>query len=408
MKQIIGKENSMIKFDFNTYTNRFIDKDKYNLLINQKKEYIDKLYKSDMTGWMKKIEKEIIEDIEKTAKYIKDNYDTLVVIGIGGSFLGSYSFLKLFEPYFNKNFLEIIYAGTTLSSKYLDELLTYLEDKNFCINVISKSGKTMETRITYKVLKDSLKRKYSDEEIKKRIIITTDKEKGLLREEAIKEGYKTFEIPNDIGGRYSFMTPAHLLPLACNFNLQEIIDGYYDGKRYIDAAYQYAVIRKLLFEKGKVVENFCVNEENQLMFLEWLKQLFGESEGKKGVGIFPTSCLYTRDLHSLGQFIQQGNKILFETFIKIKEKESYISYNNKTLNTINETVIDSVERAHFKGDIPIIEIEIDKLNKEEFSSLLYFFQLSAAFSGFLFDINPFDQPGVEVYKEEVRNSLGEI
>ena len=398
----------MIKFDFNTYTNRFIDKDKYNLLINQKKEYIDKLYKSDMTGWMKKIKKEIIEDIEKTAKYIKDNYDTLVVIGIGGSFLGSFSFLKLFEPYFNKNFLEIIYAGTTLSSKYLDELLTYLEDKNFCINVISKSGKTMETRITYKVLKDSLKRKYSDEEIKKRIIITTDKEKGLLREEAIKEGYKTFEIPNDIGGRYSFMTPAHLLPLACNFNLQEIIDGYYDGKRYIDAAYQYAVIRKLIFEKGKVVENFCVNEENQLMFLEWLKQLFGESEGKKGVGIFPTSCLYTRDLHSLGQFIQQGNKILFETFIKIKEKESYISYNNKTLNTINETVIDSVERAHFKGDIPIIEIEIDKLNKEEFSSLLYFFQLSAAFSGFLFDINPFDQPGVEVYKEEVRNSLGEI
>ena len=398
----------MIKFDFNTYTNRFIDKDKYNLLINQKKEYIDKLYKSDMTGWMKKIKKEIIEDIEKTAKYIKDNYDTLVVIGIGGSFLGSFSFLKLFEPYFNKNFLEIIYAGTTLSSKYLDELLTYLEDKNFCINVISKSGKTMETRITYKVLKDSLKRKYSDEEIKKRIIITTDKEKGLLRDEAIKEGYKTFEIPNDIGGRYSFMTPAHLLPLACNFNLQEIIDGYYDGKRYIDAAYQYAVIRKLIFEKGKVVENFCVNEENQLMFLEWLKQLFGESEGKKGVGIFPTSCLYTRDLHSLGQFIQQGNKILFETFIKIKEKESYISYNNKTLNTINETVIDSVERAHFKGDIPIIEIEIDKLNKEEFSSLLYFFQLSAAFSGFLFDINPFDQPGVEVYKEEVRNSLGEI
>ena len=398
----------MIKFDFNTYTNRFIDMDKYNLLINKKKEYIDKLYTSDMTGWMKKIEKETVEEIEKTARYIKENYETLVVIGIGGSFLGSFSFFKLFEPYFNKNFFEIIYAGTTLSSKYLDELLTYLENKNFCINVISKSGKTMETRITYKVLKDSLKRKYSDEEIKKRIIITTDKEKGLLREEAIKEGYKTFEIPNDIGGRYSFMTPAHLLPIACNFNLQEIIDGYYDGKRYIDAAYQYAVIRKLLFEKGKVVENFCVREENQLMFLEWLKQLFGESEGKKGVGIFPTSCLYTRDLHSLGQFIQQGNKILFETFIKIKEKDSYISYKNKTLNIINDTVIDSVERAHFKGDTPIIEIEIDELNKEDFSSLLYFFQLSAAFSGFLFDINPFDQPGVEVYKEEVRNSLGEI
>ena len=398
----------MIKFDFNTYTNRFINMDKYNLLINQKKEYIDKLYKSDMTGWMRKIDKETVEEIEKTAKNIKENYDTLVVIGIGGSFLGSYSFLKVFEPYFNKNHLEIIYAGTTLSSKYLDELLAYLENKNFCINVISKSGKTMETRITYKILKDSLKRKFSDEEIKKRIIITTDKEKGLLREEALKEGYKTFEIPDDIGGRYSFMSPAHLLPLACNFNLKEIIDGYYDGKRYIDAAYQYAVIRKLLFEKGKVVENFCVSEENQMMFLEWLKQLFGESEGKKGVGIFPTSCLYTRDLHSLGQFIQQGNKILFETFIKIKEKDSYISYNNKTLNTINDIVIDSVERAHFKGDTPIIEIEIDELNKEDFASLLYFFQLSAAFSSLLFDINPFNQPGVEVYKEEVRYSLGEI
>ena len=398
----------MLKFDFNTYTNRFINNDKYNLLMNQKKEYIDKLYKSDMTGWMKKIDKKIVEEIEKTAKYIKENYETLVVIGIGGSFLGSFSFFKLFEPYFNKKFLEIIYTGTTLSSKYLDELLTYLDKKNFCINVISKSGKTMETRITYKILKDFLKRKYSDEEIKKRIIITTDREKGLLREESIKEGYKTFEIPNDIGGRYSFMTPAHLLPLACNFNLQEIIDGYYDGKRYIDAAYQYAVIRKKKKEKGKVVENFCVSEENQMMFLEWLKQLFGESEGKKGVGIFPTSCLYTRDLHSLGQFIQQGNKIIFETFIKIKENESFISYNNKTLNTINDTVIDSVERAHYKGDTPIIEIEIDELNKEDFSSLLYFFQLSAAFSGFLFDINPFDQPGVEVYKEEVRNSLGEI
>ena len=398
----------MIKFDFNTYTNRFINKDKYEYLIKEKKEYIDKLYKSEMTGWMRNIEKDKVEEIEKTAKYIKENFETLVVIGIGGSFLGSYSFLKMFDSYFDKKKLEIIYAGTTLSSKYLDELLGYLENKNFCINVISKSGKTMETRITYKILKDSLKRKFSSDEIKKRIIITTDKENGLLRQEVLKEGYKSFEIPNDIGGRYSFMTPAHLLPLACNFNLQEIIDGYYDGKRYIDAAYQYAVIRKLLFDNGKEVENFCVCEENQLLFLEWIKQLFGESEGKNGKGIFPTSCLYTRDLHSLGQFIQQGNKILFETIIKIKEKGSYISYNNKTLNTINDTVIDSVERAHFKGDVPIIEIELDELNKEEFSSLLYFFQLSAAFSGLLFDINPFDQPGVEVYKEEVRNSLGEI
>ena len=256
----------MIRFDFNTYVDKFIDKEKYNQLMTKKEEIIDKLDHSNMTGWRDEIDPKLIEEINETAKFIKYNYDCLVVIGIGGSFLGSYAFDSMFRKYFDDNKFEIIYAGTTLSSKYLDELLRYLTGKNFCINVISKSGKTMETTITYKLLKDLIKRKYP-EEVKDRIIITTDKENGPLREEANTEGYKSFVIPNNIGGRYSFITPAHLLPLALNYNINEIIDGYYHGKRLIDNAYQYAVTRKLLFDDNRYVENFCVNEQNFIHFI---------------------------------------------------------------------------------------------------------------------------------------------
>ena len=201
------------------------------------------------------------------------------------------------------------------------------------------------------------------------------------------------------------MTPAHLLPLSVNYDIDEIIKGYYHGRRLIDYAYQYAVVRKLLFDKKKYIENYCIYEENLLSFTEWLKQLFGETEGKNNKGIFPVSTLNTRDLHSLGQFIQEGNKILFETYIKIKESDNYIKYNNRTLHEINNIVEDSVLRAHVKGGVPCIEIELDNITPYNISSLIYFFQLSAAFSGYLFEVYPFDQPGVEVYKEEVKNSL---
>ena len=209
------------QFLYKIFGDKFIDKEKYDLLMSRKEEVIDKLDHSNMTGWRNEVDPKIIEDINNTANYIKDNYDCLVVIGIGGSFLGSYAFDNMFRKYFNDDKFEIIYAGTTLSSKYLDELLGYLNNKNFCINVISKSGTTMETTITYKVLKDLLKRKYP-EDYNKRIIATTDKEKGTLREEVNNEGYKSFIIPDNIGGRYSFITPAHLLPLALNYNINEI------------------------------------------------------------------------------------------------------------------------------------------------------------------------------------------
>ncbi len=395
----------MIKFDF-TYVKNFIDEKEFNELYSKKDEYLEKLNNSDMSGWTKEISKDLVKDITETAEYIKENFDCLVVIGIGGSYLGSYAFNEKFKKYFDDTSFEVIYAGTTLSSKYLDELYKHLDKKNFCINVISKSGTTMETTITYNLLKDLLKRKFTDsEEIRKRIIVTTDKEEGSLREEVNKYGYKSFEIPKDIGGRYSFITPAHLLPIALNHNLKDIVDSYFDGKRYVDNAYEYAVYRYLLFKKKKYIENFCVYEENLLPFTEWLKQLFGETEGKEGKGIYPTSNLHTRDLHSLGQFIQEGNKIIFETYIKEKKSDHFIKYGNENLHDIKNIVLDSVMKAHFMGGTPSIEIVVDDLDEETLSSLIYFFMLTAAFSGFLFNINPFNQPGVEVYKKEVKESL---
>lgn len=394
----------MIKFDFNTYVDKYIDKNEYIKLMNRKDEVLNKFHNSDMIGWSEPLDAELINKLKETAKNIKENFDCLVMIGIGGSFLGSYAFDKMFRRYFDDSGFEIIYAGTTLSSKYLDELLTYLNKKNFCINVISKSGTTMETTITYSVLKDLLKRKYGDD-LKKHIIITTDKEKGTLRQEVKEMGYTSFEIPDNIGGRYSFITPAHLLPLAINYDIDEIIKGYYHGKRLIDNAYQYAVTRRALFSSKKFVENFVVYEESMSFFQEWLKQLFGETEGKEGVGLLPTSTVHTRDLHSLGQFVQEGNKILFETFFKIENADNFIKYDNRELHEINNIVEDSVIRAHYSGGVPCIELILDELSIENVSSLIYFFQLAAAFSGFLFDIEPFNQPGVEVYKKEVRESL---
>ncbi len=397
-----------MKFDFQTYAQEFINKEQYNSMIQEKDKWLNKLSSSEMTGWTREIEKDVVDKIKRTADYIKNHYDCFVVIGIGGSFLGSYAFHKMFQKYFNDNSFEIIYAGTTLSSEYLDELLEYLENKNFCLNVISKSGTTLETSITYRVIKDLLKRKYGEEGLTDHIILTTDKEKGTLRQEVKEKGYVSFEIPEDIGGRYSFMTPAHLLPLALNYDIDKIIDGYYDGKRYSDIAFQYALTRRLLFNENKVIENYCVYEEKLLAFTEWLKQLFGETEGKEGVGIYPTSSVHTRDLHSLGQFIQEGHKVIFETFIKIKNSSYYISYNGMELQDINNTVLDSVIKAHYSGKVPCLEIEIDNLNVQTIASLIYFFQMSAALSGLLFGVNPFNQPGVEVYKKEIKETLGEL
>ena len=395
----------MIKFDFNSMVDNFINKDNYDKLMNRKIEVYNKFSKEYMTGWTKKISEDEVNKIKEVAEEVKSHSKCLVVIGIGGSFLGSYAVKEMLGNYFKKDKFEVIYAGTTLSSKYMDELLEYLEDIDFSINVISKSGTTMETTITYKLIKNLMESKYEGDELRKRIIITTDKVKGSLRKEVEEMGYTSFEIPDDIGGRYSIMTAAHLLPLAFNIDLDDFIEGYYEGERYREEAYKYAVTRKCLNDSGKVVENYVSYEENMYYFTEWLKQLYGESEGKEGKGIFPVSTIHTRDLHSLGQFVQEGNKIIFETFFKVIESDR-VNYNDKDLHEVNNIVLDSVRKAHVSGEVPSIEIMLIEVNEEVIGKLMYFFMLGAAFSGYLFDINPFDQPGVEVYKKEVRENLG--
>ena len=395
----------MIKFDFNTMVDSFIDKENYNSLISRKDEVYSKFNDAYMTGWTKPIDVDELNEILRVRDEVLDHSECLVVIGIGGSFLGSYAVEKMLSPYFNNYNFEVIYAGTTLSSKYMNELLDYLRDKDFSINVISKSGTTMETTITYKLLKGLLEEKYSGEDLVKRIIVTTDAVKGSLREEVNKVGYPSFVIPDDVGGRYSIMTAAHLFPLSFNIELEDFLNGYYSGEDLREEAFKYAATRVALYNSGKVVENYVTYEENMYYFTEWLKQLYGESEGKEGVGIFPVSTVHTRDLHSLGQFIQEGNKIIFETFMKVENSDEVI-YNGKNLHEVNNIVLDSVRSAHKLGNVPSLEISLERVDEATIGQLMYFYMLGAAFSGFLFNIDPFNQPGVEVYKKEVRENLG--
>lgn len=388
----------MLSFDFNTYYDN-----KINIDENKKKELKDKLYNSNMTGWLDRIDDSLVKDIKETVKEIRSHSKCLVVIGIGGSFLGSKAVYEMTKSYFDDDF-KIIYAGNNLSSKYLNELLGYLENVDFSINVISKSGTTMEPSIAYQYIKDLMIKKYDEEELRKRIIITTDPIKGTLREEVNNVGYKSFPIPENIGGRYSIMTAAHLLPLAFNIDIDKFIEGYYDGLDLFDNAMEYALLRVDLFNKGYSVESYTVYEENMYYFAEWIKQLYGETEGKDGKGLLPISTIQPRDLHSLGQFIQSGNKILFETFIKVKESDK-LEYKSSDLHAVNNLVLDSVRTAHYKGDVPSIMIELDKLDEKNIGELMMFFMIGAGLSGYLFEVEPFDQPGVEIYKEEVRNNL---
>lgn len=394
----------MLNFDFKSYTSGCYNTIDLNILKDKKDRIISKFKSSDMIGWTKEVDYSLIDDIRKTAEDIKKISTCLVVIGIGGSFMTSKAINEIFKSSFNDTSFKVIYLGYSLNTKNLSEVLDYLKTVDFSLNVISKSGTTLETTITYDLIKDLMKSKYSAEEIKKRIIITTDKTKGSLRQEANDIGYKTYEIDDDIGGRYSAITPAHLLPLALNFNIENFAKGYSNGKNYMGEAYLYAVNRKILFDNRKYIENFCFYDEKLLLFGEWLKQLFGETEGKDKKGIFPITTLYTRDLHSLGQFIQEGNPIIFETVIKINEEKDLI-YKGKSLKDVNNIITTSVIKAHFSGGVPTNIIYIDKINEETLGEMLYFFMLAAAFSGYLFGVDPFNQPGVEVYKKEIKDNL---
>lgn len=322
------------------------------------------------------------------ANKVKSYSDCLIVIGIGGSFLGSMAVNEALKKYFDTTSFPIIYAGTTFSSEYLNRLINYLKDKDYTLNVINKSGSTLETKIAYDILKNEMQKKYSKEEMQKRIIITTDKEKGPLKKEADK--------------RFSMMTPAHLFPLAFNNDIKSFVKGFNDVD-FSNDAYNYALTRVKLFNKNKFIENYCIYEEKLFYFTEWLKQLFGESEGKNNLGIFPVSTLYPKDLHSLGQSIQEGNKILFETIIKVQKSFNLI-YKGKELQEINNIVLESVKKAHEIGNVYCNKITIDKIDAYNLGALIKFFILSASYSAILFKVDPFNQPGVEIYKKEVKDN----
>ena len=394
----------MVKFDFDTYSKNYIDEEIFNKNFNRKEEVFSKFNNSEMIGWTRKIDNSIIDEILSLRDEVKSNANCFVVVGIGGSYLGSKAINDIFSDYYEESSFEIIYLGNNLSSKYIRDTLEYLKNKDFYVNVISKSGNTKEVEVSYELIKSLMNEKYSEEEKRKRIIITTDSNSGKLREEVKKFNYRSFVIPSDIGGRYSLITPAHLLPLSFKLDIKKLVNGFYSGLELKDEAMYYASIRKSLFDTGKYIENYSVYEENFNYFLEWLKQLFAESEGKDFKGIFPVSTIGTRDLHSLGQFIQEGNPVIFETFIKILNVTDF-KYENRRLDEINNIVLDSVVQAHIKSGVCCNIIEVSEIDEESIGLLCAFFMLSAAYSGYLFDVNPFNQPGVEVYKECLRNNL---
>ena len=379
---------------------------------------------SDFLGWTDiKIEKSELEKIKNAAKKIREKSDILVVIGIGGSYLGARAIIDaLSHNFYPQN---VIFAGNNLSADYLNDLIEYISDKNVCLNVISKSGTTTEPAIAFKILRDFIEKKYGLDEAKERIFVTTDKEKGVLKEIANKNGYETFVVPDDIGGRYSVFTPVGLLPIAAaGINIDKLLAGVYDAEEDFkdvdnNICYEYAAARNILYSKGKKVE-LLVNYEPKLHYIsEWWKQLFGESEGKDGKGIFPASVDNTTDLHSMGQYIQEGERHLFETVINVREAYRDISFNveessddklqylnGQTMNEVNHKAMQGTIIAHTSGNVPNILIEIDRLDEYNIGKLLYFFEKACGISGYMLGVNPFNQPGVEAYKKEMFKLLG--
>ncbi|MBB4823665.1 glucose-6-phosphate isomerase [Sporosarcina luteola] len=370
---------------------------------------------------------EMVQSIEQIATEIRLRADILVVIGVGGSFLGARAVQTALTPYFglHENGIEVVYCGQNMSGAYLSQLLRYLEDKRVYINVISKSGSTMEPALAFRVLRNYMQERYGFES-KQRIIVTTDAAKGILKELADEEGYRTFVINDDIGGRYSVLTPVGLLPIAVAGNdIAAILAGaraaaedLQDGKLEKNNAYQYAVIRQLLHQKGYEIEMLASFEPGLSYFHEWWKQLFGESEGKEQKGIFPAAVSFSTDLHSVGQYIQDGQRILFETLVHFNKitDDLTIPFDpsdcdglnfliDKTFNNINCISKDGTALAHTEGGVPVIKIELEKLDEFHIGYLIYFFMTACAMSAYLFGVNPFDQPGVEAYKNKMLSLL---
>ena len=385
-------------------------------------------------GWMdlpQNYDKQEFARIKDAAKRIQADCDAFIVIGIGGSYLGTKAIIEFLSAInYNEaklNTPSIYYAGCNISAAYLNELLYICEHKNVCINVISKSGTTTEPAVAFRILRAFLEKKYGVEEANRRIYVTTDKERGTLKAFATQQGYETFVIPDDIGGRFSVLTAVGLLPVAvAGVDVDSLMQGANDARiaysnpnLYENDAYKYAAMRNILYRKGKHLEILVGYEPFTATLQEWWKQLYGESEGKDGKGIFPSSLIFSTDLHSLGQYIQQGEKMLFETVLSVKDTKSTftIPYDEdnidglnflagRDINELKQTAMRATQLAHIDGEVPNIHIEIAERNAYCLGYLIYFFELACAMSGYLLGVNPFDQPGVEEYKNNMFAMLG--
>ena len=389
---------------------------------------------SDFLGWLtlpENYNKEEFAEIKKAAEKIRSDSEVLIVIGIGGSYLGARAAIEFIKSQ-NYNLLrkgapEIYFAGNTISSDSLNELVEIIGDRDFSVNIISKSGTTTEPAVAFRIFRDMLEKKYGKEEAAKRIYATTDACKGTLKSLSDTLGYKTFVVPDDVGGRYSVLTAVGLLPIAvAGIDIDAIMQGAADAmKAYAtddienNDCYKYAAIRNLLYRGGKKIELMVSYEPSFTMMNEWFKQLFGESEGKNGKGIFPASVVFSTDLHSMGQYIQEGERTLFETVVvfdksktevEIKEEEGdFDGLNflaNKNLSFVNRKAFEGTILAHTDGGVPNIVLEVEKMDEYNLGYLIYFFEKACAISGYLLDVNPFDQPGVESYKKNMFALLG--
>ena len=409
--------------------------------IMEYKEQVENIHKElhkkandekDFVGWLElptNYDKKEFLRIKKAAKKIKKESDILVVIGIGGSYLGARAVIEALTSSFNnmltekqRKYPQILYVGNNLSPNYINELIEYIGDKDFSVNVISKSGTTTEPAIAFRIFREILENKYGIEEARSRIYVTTDKERGALKTLADNEGYEKFVIPDNVGGRYSVLTAVGLLPIAtAGIDIEKLMQGaqnaqerYDDPNLKYNECYKYAVTRNILYKLYKNTEILVNYEPKMHYFTEWWKQLYGESEGKDQKGIFPAGVDFTTDLHSMGQYIQEGRRNLFETVISIENPKSDITINSdednldglnylsgKTLDYVNKKAMEGTVKAHVSGDVPNIIINIENLDEENIGELIYFFEKACAMSGMILGVNPFNQPGVEEYKKNM-------
>ena len=410
-------------------------------LIMEYKEQVENIHKElhkkandekDFVGWLElptKYDKKEFLRIKKAAKKIKKESDILVVIGIGGSYLGARAVIEALTNTFNnmltdkqRKYPQILYVGNNLSPNYINELIEYIGEKDFSVNVISKSGTTTEPAIAFRIFREILENKYGIDEARSRIYVTTDKERGALKTLADNEGYEKFVIPDNVGGRYSVLTAVGLLPIAtAGIDIDKLMQGaqnaqerYDDPNLKYNECYKYAVTRNILYKLYKNTEILVNYEPKMHYFTEWWKQLFGESEGKDQKGIFPAGVDFTTDLHSMGQYIQEGRRNLFETVISIENPKSDITINKdednldglnylagKTLDYVNKKAMEGTVKAHVTGDVPNIMLTIEDLDEENIGELIYFFEKACAMSGMILGVNPFNQPGVEEYKKNM-------